>query len=136
MYKNISSIHNNESSSFAQSCVRFYLAVVSNICMKNGTPDDDLIDKLLETVFTVSEVKEQGVTRDLTPFLKSQNFDTIPVIRSYLLQLLLQNKGKESIKGHIALYFDKVEKIVNVTDPTCNVVTQIKLMYCQLYEVR
>lgn len=61
--------------------------------MGKRPPEDDLVDKLLDTIFTVSPDTEVLQTRDLTPFLKSQKYtDNVPVIRSYILQLLLQNK--------------------------------------------
>jgi hypothetical protein len=135
MYREFVRLHNNVADNFAQSCTRFYIAVVSNICMGNGTPDDDLVDKLLETIFNISEeVDELGQTRDLTPFIKSKNYDSVPVLRSYLLQLILQ-QNKEDTKKHIQKYFDKVEKIVSTSSSSSKVITQIKLLYCQLYEV-
>lgn len=78
---------------FSQSCTNFYIAVISNVCMKRNQPDDELIEKLIETVFTVTQDHSGAKTRDLTPFVKSTKFyDEVPVIRSYLLQLLLHNK--------------------------------------------
>ena len=77
--------------SFAQSCVRFYIAIVSNLCLKNP-PEDELVDKLLETAFTVGPDTQGEEIRDLTPFLRSTEKDSVPVIRTFLLQLLLHKK--------------------------------------------
>lgn len=63
--------------------------------MKHGEPDDDLIDKLIDTVFSVAQLQNtsDSLTRTLTPFIMSSKYDdSVPVIRSYILQLLLHNK--------------------------------------------
>ena len=62
--------------------------------MKYDPPEDELIDKLIETVFSVSsEDKTIAQTRELTPFLKQEKFnDSVPVVRSFILQILLDHK--------------------------------------------
>ena len=80
-----------DSEAFAQSCIRFYIEIISKLSMGKTAPEDELIEKLLDTVFTTGPEKEGQETKDLTPFLKSKN-DSVPVVRSFLLQLLLQNK--------------------------------------------
>ena len=76
-----------------ESCITFYIDVISSLCFgQAGPPDEKLVDKLLQTVFTAS--KESGAkTSELTPFLRSPDDDDtsgddVPVIRSFLLQLL------------------------------------------------
>ena len=59
--------------------------------MGKTAPEDELIEKLLDTVFTTGPDKEGLGIKDLTPFLESEN-DSVPVVRSFLLQLLLRNK--------------------------------------------
>ena len=78
--------HSPVAKSFAQSCIRYYIAIVSNLCLKNP-PEDELVEKLLETAFTVGP-DVHGI-RDLTPFLKSTKDCDVPIIRSFLLQILL-----------------------------------------------
>ena len=84
------SFHSQAATSFAQSCIRYYIAIVSNLCLKNP-PEDELIEKLLETAFTVGPDTKGEEIRDLTPFLKSTK-NNVPVIRSFLLQILLYKK--------------------------------------------
>ena len=59
--------------------------------MGKTAPEDELIEKLLDTVFTTGPDKEGLEIKDLTPFLECEN-DSVPVVRSFLLQLLLRNK--------------------------------------------
>ena len=61
--------------------------------MGRGVASDELIDKLMETIFFSPQDSQSLETRELTPFLKSPKYnDSVPVIRSYILQLLLQKK--------------------------------------------
>ena len=87
-------VHNyseEDAKALDQSCIRFYIEIISKLSMGKTAPEDELIEKLLDTVFTTGPDKEGPETKDLTPFLKSKN-DSVPVVRSFLLQLLLQNK--------------------------------------------
>ena len=78
----------------------FFIEVVSRLCFgQSSAPEYELIKMLLDIVFTVPrEVEEGGEgegvrigTRNLTPF-KDTPGDKQPVIRSFLLQLLLQHE--------------------------------------------
>lgn len=77
-----------------KSCDNFLIEVVSRLCFgQQIVPEDGLIQMLLDIIFT--ETKEgAGVsnvqTRELT--LNKQNQDKLPVIRSFLLQLLLEHR--------------------------------------------
>ena len=74
-----------------RSCVTFYTDVVSSLFFgQAGPPDDGLVERLLKIVFTVSDSGELG-RGDLTPFMKSSDGD-IPIIRSFLLQLLFRDR--------------------------------------------
>ena len=84
----------------------FFIEVVSRLCFgQSSAPEDELIKMLLDIVFTEpSEVEEGGEgegercgTRNLTPF-KDTPGDKQPVIRSFLLQLLLEHE-------YVGLYF-------------------------------
>ena len=87
-------LYSQAAEKFYESCISFYVSVISDICMKNGPPEDDLVDKLIETIFSVAASKDNtnAQTRDLTPFLKLENYDSVPVVRTYILQLLLEHK--------------------------------------------
>ena len=72
--------------------------MVSGLCFgQSNAPEDQLISMLLDIVFTKQRKVEEGGeveggnrgTRNLTPFKKSEE-DKQPVIRSFLLQLLLE----------------------------------------------
>ena len=60
--------------------------------MKNGPPEDSLVDKLIETVFSIPVSEDKAQTRNLTPFLRIEKYDSVPIVRTYLLQLLLEHK--------------------------------------------
>ena len=65
------------------------MEVVSNLCFGgHKPPEPDLIKILMDTVFTA---KEDSVgTRAMTPY--DGDADQVPVVRSFLLQLLLEHK--------------------------------------------
>jgi len=59
---------------------------VSSSSAMNDPPEEKLVSKLIETVIpTTGPTKEVSVFKDNLP-------DTVPVIRSYVLQLLLEYK--------------------------------------------
>lgn len=65
----------------------FFLEVVSTLCFGQATvPESDLIEMLLDLIFS----DDSTTTRQLT--LVKQKNDETPVIRSFLLQLLLAQK--------------------------------------------
>ena len=77
--------------------------MVSGLCFGQSTaPDDDLVETLLNIVFTERGEEGEGeeggqgeggrmATRDLTPY-KDDVKDEKPIIRSFLLQLLLEHE--------------------------------------------
>ena len=83
-----------------KSCRNFFLEVVSGLCFGQSTvPDHDLVEMLLNIVFTekaqVGGGDEEGGlgTRVLTPYKDDpKGKDETPIIRSFLLQLLLEHK--------------------------------------------
>jgi hypothetical protein len=67
------------------------MEVVSNLCFGgHKPPEPDLIKMLMNTIFTEKEQDASLRTRDMTPY--ETNPDKIPVVRSFLLQLLLEHK--------------------------------------------
>lgn len=83
-----------------KSFTNFFIEVVSGLCFRQSiAPDDELVLMLLDIVFTEQrEVEEGGEgeggkrgTRNLTPF-KDDVGDKQPVVRSFLLQLLLEHE--------------------------------------------
>ena len=86
-----------------KSCRSFFIEVVSGLCFgQSTTPEDKLIEMLLNIVFTErGEGEEEGGegeggkrgTRDLTPYKEDlKERDKSPIIRSFLLQLLLEHE--------------------------------------------
>ena len=74
--------------------------MVSTLCFgQSSAPEDKLIIMLLDIVFTEQMVVDEGEeggkgkrgTRNLTPF-KDESGDKQPIIRSFLLQLLLEHE--------------------------------------------
>ena len=87
-------------SAIRKSCTTFFIEVVSGLCFgQSSVPEDELVIMLLDIVFTEQrEVEEGGEgeggkrgTRNLTPF-KDDAGDKQPVVRSFLLQLLLEHE--------------------------------------------
>lgn len=69
-----------------KSCHTFFMEVVSTLSFGGKTsPEPDLIGMLLSTVFA-----EREGTKELS--YAEGHTDPIPVIRSFLLQLLLEHK--------------------------------------------
>lgn len=70
------------------------MEVITKLAVGETKAEDILIEKLLNNVFTIdSKSEEKFGTRDLTPFLNLKNkADSIPVLRSFLLQLLIRKK--------------------------------------------
>ena len=63
------------------------MEVVSSLCFgQTEPPDPQLIVELLKVVFT-----EKDETKELT-YSDKEKTDKVPVIRSFLLQLLLEHK--------------------------------------------
>jgi len=67
------------------------MEIISKLSIGKTAPEDELIEKLLDTVFTTGPDEEGQEIKDLTPFLESKN-DSVSGLRSFLLQLLLRNK--------------------------------------------
>ena len=67
------------------------MEVVSNLCFGgHKPPEPDLIKMLMDTVFTEKSESMEVETRDITPYQVDP--DDVPVVRSFLLQLLLEHK--------------------------------------------
>lgn len=68
-------------------CESYFMEIVSSLCFGQlSPPDSDLIRELLNVVFT-----EKQKTKEFT-YSERQKTDAVPVIRSFLLQLLLEHK--------------------------------------------
>ena len=75
------------------SCRDFFMEVVSSLCFGGkNVPDPDLIKSLMETVFAANQEGTMFNTRDITPYDHDSVCDEVPVVRSFLLQLLLEHK--------------------------------------------
>ncbi|CAI8034865.1 E3 ubiquitin-protein ligase RNF213 [Geodia barretti] len=100
-----------------KSCTNFFIEVVSSLCFgQSSAPEDALVMVLLDIVFTEQKEVEEGGegeggkrgTRNLTPF-KDDVKDKLPVVRSFLLQLLLEH-NTEKVKCHLKTYFDRCQE--------------------------
>ena len=77
---------------FKRHCDNFFLEVVSNLCFgRESAPEPELIEMLMKVVFTENQ-DNQLVTRQITHLGDQAMSDDEPVIRSSLLQLLLEHK--------------------------------------------
>ena len=76
--KNLSTIH--------RSCRAFFMELVSSLCFgAHSAPEPELIKILINMVFT-----DVG-TQDFSPYEEVRS-DEVPIIRSFLLRLLLEHK--------------------------------------------
>lgn len=67
----------------------FFIELVSQLCFGYKAPDKDLIKLLFDTIFTC---KPGGIILSTGKLSYKMEKDTVPVIRSCLLQLLLNLK--------------------------------------------
>ena len=71
---------------FKKHCQNYFLEVVSSLCFGGqSAPEEALIRMLMEVVFT------ENATRKITHVADAKT-DEIPVVRSSLLQLLLEHE--------------------------------------------
>ena len=76
-----------------KSCDDFFMEVVSTLCFGQATvPDGDLIEMLLNLIFTAATSADGATTSTKQLTSHKQRTDEVPVIRSFLLQLLLGQK--------------------------------------------
>ena len=72
---------------FISCCEKFFIEIITNFCFEQTydtkDPEPAMIDYLIECIFT-----SKASTKSITPF-KEREVDEVPVIRSYLLQLLI-----------------------------------------------
>lgn len=76
---------------FVTRCNRFFLAVVSQLCFGgNIPPSDEVVQRLLS--YVTVQTKEWIYSKNFAVI--SDCIDRTPVVRSFLLQLLLRNRYK------------------------------------------
>uniref|UniRef100_A0A1X7TWB5 RZ-type domain-containing protein n=1 Tax=Amphimedon queenslandica TaxID=400682 RepID=A0A1X7TWB5_AMPQE len=87
-------------------CESYFMEVVSSLCFGQlNPPEPDLIKELLNVVFT-----DQQKTREFT-YSERQRNDSVPVIRSFLLQLLLEY-NTDQVKEHLIDYFSRAKQLI------------------------
>ena len=78
--------------SIRRSCRAFFMELVSTLCFgRHETPEPELITMLMNTIFMEGEQEGELGTREFSPYKEAKR-DGIPVIRSFLLQLLLEHE--------------------------------------------
>ena len=72
---------------FIHCCEKYFIEIITNFCFEqtydSKDPDSDMIDFLIDCIFN-----KESSTKTLTPF-SERGDDAAPVVRSYLLQLLM-----------------------------------------------
>ncbi|XP_077980160.1 E3 ubiquitin-protein ligase rnf213-alpha-like [Glandiceps talaboti] len=96
-----------EHNAFRQRCNAFFMELVSRYCFAEGAPPEpELVNKLLG--YVTRQTEEKGLqTKRFTPF-QEDCIDPNPVVRSFLLQLLLRTSGGQ-VYEHLQSYFDKAQ---------------------------
>ncbi|XP_013380375.1 E3 ubiquitin-protein ligase rnf213-alpha-like [Lingula anatina] len=94
---------------YKRSCNTFFMALVSQLCFNEDTPPEpDVVRMLLSCVTKESQLKSgKSGTKDFNLF--DVCIDPSPVIRSFLLQLLLRS-DMEQVKQYLQEYFDQARK--------------------------
>ena len=80
---------------YRRRCNSFFMEVVSQLCFSDGTPpSNEVVDKLLTYIIDQTKNKkvERIVSKELTIFDDSNGIDRTPVVRSFLLQQLMQTR--------------------------------------------
>ena len=68
------------------------MELITHVCFEYGSPSEDLIINLISMVFAEKEGTEEIFTRQISPY-KEETHDSKPIIRSSLLQLLLDSRS-------------------------------------------
>ncbi|VDI37174.1 Hypothetical predicted protein, partial [Mytilus galloprovincialis] len=104
---------------FRRRCNSFFMEVVSQLCFAAGTPPSkEVIDKLLSYITGHSRTKraERIVSKELTIF--EDSIDPTPVVRSFLLQQLMQTSSDNEIHQYLSAYFTSASDLVKTSgDP-------------------
>ena len=80
----------------------FFMEVVFELCFGGrAAPEPALIKMLLNMVF----VEKTDSTQELTPY-KNAKADKIPIIRSFLLQLLLEHRYRDTYLDRVCMVID------------------------------
>ena len=70
----------------------FFMEVVSSLCFgQRDPPEPALISSLMDTVLSTADEEGTVATRELS--YREEKIDKVPVIRSFLLQLVLDHKS-------------------------------------------
>ncbi|XP_022250656.1 E3 ubiquitin-protein ligase rnf213-alpha-like isoform X2 [Limulus polyphemus] len=93
---------------FRQRCNLFFIEVLSRYCFSGNSPPDDTVIKELIRLITVNK-NENLQTRNMTVF-DVDYVDPTPVIRSYLLKLLLPYRN--SLEHHLNDFLQESYKII------------------------
>ncbi|VDI72537.1 Hypothetical predicted protein, partial [Mytilus galloprovincialis] len=95
---------------FMGRCNSFFMDVVSQLCFAKGKPPTSDVVKTLLGHITVKTDQDITFSQDLTVF--DGCLDEIPVVRSFLLQRLMQTSGPE-VMQHLQTYFENAIDVVH-----------------------
>ncbi|XP_066291012.1 E3 ubiquitin-protein ligase RNF213-like isoform X3 [Branchiostoma lanceolatum] len=96
---------------YRRCCNSFFMELVSRFCFAGGTPPEaGVVEMLLNYVVRRSQEGTAAKTKQFTPF-EDDCIDQTPVIRSFLLQLLLRANSQEVI-DHMEKYLQAARDFV------------------------
>ncbi|XP_052062680.1 E3 ubiquitin-protein ligase rnf213-alpha-like isoform X2 [Mytilus californianus] len=117
---------------YRRRCNSFFMEVVSQLCFADGTPPSkEVIDKLLSYITGHSKTMrtERIVSKELTIF--DDTIDPTPVVRSFLLQQLMQTSSDQEIQNHLSAYFTLANDVVKTFgDPHNSVELCLLVLQC------
>ena len=80
---------------YKKQCNAFYMAVVSQLCFHGNTPpESDVIQHLLKLITQEAKdtARETRGTKQMVALKDREAVDATPVVRSFLLQMLLRSQ--------------------------------------------
>ncbi|ELU09101.1 hypothetical protein CAPTEDRAFT_223578 [Capitella teleta] len=116
--------------SYREKCNTFFMELVSQLCFsQDEPPSDEVIERLMR--YVTKEIK----TDETHIMLASQNFsalpdtsiDCMPVVRSFILQMLLQY-NMDLVRRHLEAYVRQSERVL--VNPEASQQLQVLITVC------
>ncbi len=117
---------------FKRSLNAFFLDVLHNFVFDGErTPEQEVIEKLMSFVVTKELPKDRMLqsnrTKQISPFA-GHCIDSTPVIRSFILQLLLLGKTFTNAQAYLRMYLEEERKFVK--DPVSYLELCLLIVFC------
>ncbi|CAC5363743.1 RNF213 [Mytilus coruscus] len=122
-----------EFKTFMGRCNSFFMDVVSQLCFARGVPPSEKVIEKLLSYITVKNDQKMKFTKELTVF--NDCIDRTPVVRSFLLQRLLQTSG-ENVMDYLKQFFERAKELVSTVSDTEKQIVDLCLLVLNCLEDR